>query len=204
MRLTVLISLATLCLASFTVRTDDTLTQVTINSCKGYIVPENYAKAHCSELTTTIPGIVKIDGFWTPSEQDVEVADRVLRDSINDAVKDPKVLFPDLAKSTDSDASNLLEQERKELALISKNYDRYSRQYVGIMIDGQNLVFCNYSDGTKIDPSTDYIFVDKVFVPGGTIHFLQCRFEPKEKKCSNVSIIGSWQPKNERKKNDAG
>jgi hypothetical protein len=69
------------------------------------------------------------------------------------------------------------------------------RQYAGIVIDGKKLVFCNYSDGAKADPSTDYIFIQKVFAPDGTVRFLQCRFDPELKTCSNVSIIGSWQPK---------
>jgi hypothetical protein len=47
----------------------------------------------------------------------------------------------------------------------------------------------------KVDPSTDYIFIQKVFVPDGTMHFLQCRFDSEAKSCSNVSMIGPWQPK---------
>jgi hypothetical protein len=63
---------------------------------------------------------------------------------------------------------------------------------VGVIIDGQKLVLCNYSEGTKADPATGYIFIQKTFTTDDT-HFLQCRFEPLLKNATNVSVIGSWQ-----------
>jgi hypothetical protein len=160
----------------------------------GYIVPDAYATANKADLLESLPGVLKIDGFWTPPEQDVAVADRVFRELIHNGVTDPKLLFPHLSDSPDATGSDSLEYERNELALVSKNYDKYLRQYVGIIVDGQKLVVCNYSDGPKFDPSTGYLFIQKVFQPGGKVHFLQCRFDPLLKTCSNVSIIGSWQP----------
>ena len=201
MRLAILISFVAFGSAFSTAWADGPLIRVglSLDSHIGYIVPESYAENHKADLVANIPGPVNIDGFWTPPLQDVAVADRALRDMIHDAIKDPTLLFPDLAPNPDPtapvnrDAANQLEQERNELDLISRNYDAYVRQYVGIIIDGTKLVFCNYSEGTKVDPSADYIFADKVFVPDGTVRFLQCRFEPWSKTCSNVSIIGSWQ-----------
>lgn len=196
MRLALLISLVVFGGVVPSVRADDAFTKVIFDSTstEGYIVPQDYAEEHKTELTDTIPGLMKIDGFWTPTAQDVEVADRVLRDLINDAARDPAKLFPDLATSKDPDDRKAFKEESNELVLVSKNYGRYLRQYVGVIIEKQKLVFCNYSCGTKIDPSADYIFIDKVFAPDGAIRFLQCRFEPREKACSSVSLIGSWQP----------
>jgi hypothetical protein len=198
-RLAILISFAAFGLSFFVARADEPLIKVTLDAGPAYIVTESYATAHKSELVATIPGPVKIDGFWTPTEVDVIVAERVFRELIHSAVKDPTLLFPDLAPSTDPAVpadlavAAQLENERYELTLVSSNYDRYSRQYVGIIIDGQQLVFCNYADVPKVDPSTGYIFIDQVFVADGSVHFLQCRFDPMEKTCSNVSMIGSWQ-----------
>jgi len=175
---------------------DGPLIRGAVGSHSGYIIPEPYARDHKADLVASIPGPVKIDGFWTPTEQDVTVAERVFGELIQTAVKDPSILFPDLVKNSDPAAPDSLEHERDELALVSRNYDSYLRQYVGIIIQGQKLVFCNYSDGAKIDPSADYIFIQKVFVPGGTVHFLQCRFDPETKTCSHVSIIGSWRKGN--------
>jgi hypothetical protein len=196
----ILISFAACGLAFSAAWADGPLVRVSLASGhSGYIVPESYAGKHKADLIANIPGPLRIDGFWTPTEVDVIVAERVFRDLIHAAIKDPTLLFPDLAPNPDPAvpadlaAAAELENERYELTLVSSNYDRYSRQYIGIIVDGQKLVFCNYSDGTKVDPSTDYIFVDKVFVPDGTIHFLQCRFDPLSKTCSNVSMIGSWQ-----------
>jgi hypothetical protein len=177
---------------------DGPFVRINLESRIGYIVPETYASEHKADLLASVPGPVKITGFWTPSEQDVAVADRAFRDLIHAAAKDPTILFPDLAPSSDPaepadpGKADQLEQERNELALVSENYDSYRRQYVGIIIDGQELVFCNYSAGTKADPADDYIFIQKVFLSDGTIHFLQCRFDPEAKTCSNVSMIGPW------------
>ena len=196
MRLAILISFAVSGLTLSAAGADGPFIRGAVGSHIGYIIPETYAGEYKADLTASIPGPVKIDGFWTPPEQDVAVADRVLRDLLHVAVKDPTLLFPDLAPNSDPTAPappDSLEYEQNELVLVSRNYDRYLRQYVGIIIDGQKLVFCNYSNGTKVDPSTDYIFIQKVFVPGGTVHFLQCRFDPELKTCSNVSIIGPWQ-----------
>jgi hypothetical protein len=195
-RLAILIPFAAFGLTFCTAWADGPLVRVALamGSHSGYIVSERYAWEHKADLIASIPGPVKIDGFWTPPEQDVAVADRAFRDLLHSAVKDPTLLFPDLPPNADPAASDSLEHERNELTLVSRNYDSYLRQYVGIIIDGKKLVFCNYSDGANVDPSTDYIFIHKVFAPGGTVHFLQCRFDPESKTCSNVSIIGSWQP----------
>ena len=195
MRLAILISFAVFGLIFSPARADGPLAKGAVGSHTGYIVSEKYAGEHKADLTASIPGPVKLDGFWTPPEQDVAVADRVFRDLIHSAVKDPKLLFPDLAENSDPAAPDSIEYERNELVLVSRNYDSYLRQYVGIILDGKKLIFCNYSEGPKVDPSADYIFIEKVFVPGGSVHFLQCRFDPQLKICSKVSIIGSWQPR---------
>jgi len=197
-------------------RADEPLLRVdlALDSHVGYIVPESYAEKHKAVVVASIPGVDPIDGFWTPTEQDVAVADRALRDSIEAGVKAPALLFPDLAPNPDfaapinPEAALALEHERKELVLVLSNYDSYTRQFVGIIVavpgtDAQTgagtvtdirLVFCNYSVGTKVDPSTDYILIQKVFVSDGTVHFLQGRFDPLLKTCSKISMIGPWVP----------
>lgn len=195
MRLAILIPFAAFGLTLSAAWADGPLIRSAVGSHSGFIVPEAYAREHKADLVVSIPGLVKIDGFWTPTEQDVTVAERVLGELIQTAVKDPSILFPDLVKNTDPAAPDSFEHEQDELAMVSRNYESYLRQYVGIIIEGQKLIFCNYSDGAKTDPSADYIFIQKVFVPGGTIHFLQCRFDPETKTCSHVSIIGSWRKK---------
>jgi hypothetical protein len=195
-RLAILLSFAALGVTLYGDLIDDRFVRVDLETLTGYIVPESYAEAHKTDLTANIPATVKIEGFWTPSVQDVTVADRVFRERIESAAKDPALLFPGLAKKAAADAydrEDNLEYQQKELEAISANFDTYARQYIGIIMGKKKLIFCNYSVGTKVDPSAEYIFTDKVFVPDGTVHFLQCRFEPEKKTCSNVSMIGSWQ-----------
>jgi hypothetical protein len=204
-RLAILISLAACGALGGAAWADDSFARVELDSQVGYIIPQSYGEAHKAEFESTIPGPVKIDGFWTPGETSAIVADRVFRLLIHAAIKDPTILFPDLApvvdpnapaaaKSTSADNQEELQRQYKELVLIADHYAAYQRQYVGIIVDGQKLVFCNYSMGTKADPSSEYVFTEKFFVEGGKVHFLQCRFDREEKTCSNVSMIGPWQP----------
>jgi hypothetical protein len=180
---------------------DESIVTVNLDSGPAYIVSANYANDFLPQLRATIPGAPKITGVWTPTEIDVTVAHRTFRNLIQDAIKDPTLLFPDLAPNPDASATEKietaaqLENERFELTLVAKNLDQYARQYVGIVVDDKKLIFCNYADAPNIKPAIDYIFIDKVFVGDGTVHFLQCRFDLEDKSCSNVSLIGSWQRK---------
>jgi hypothetical protein len=201
-RVAILISLAALGAMCSSARADDAFQRVDLDSQVGYIVPGSYAEAHKAEFESTIPGPVKIDGFWTPGESSAIVADRVFRLMIHDGLKDPALLFPDLAPTVDpntglktksTDNEEELKRQALELVFVSDHYAEYKRQYVGIIVDGEKLVFCNYSIGTKADPSLEYIFTEKFFVPDGKVHFLQCRFDREEKTCSNLSMIGPWQ-----------
>jgi hypothetical protein len=198
-RVAILISLAACGVAFSAARADDALIKVTLDSGPAYIVPESYATGHKAELKQSMPGAPRIEGFWTPSEADVIVANRVFRELIQDAAKDPTLLFPELVQNPDATAAaNIetaaqLQNERYELSLVSSHYDRYSRQYVGVILDGKKLIFCNYVVAPKADPSADYVFIEKVFAEDGTVHFLQGRVDAEEKTCANVSIIGSWQ-----------
>ena len=203
MRVAILLSLAACGVAFSAARADDALIKVTVDSGAVYIVPEAYADEHKSDLKQSMPGVVKIDGFWTPSETDVIVADRVFREYIQDAAKDPLLLFPELAQNPEAtaaanvEAAAQLQNERYELSLVESHFDRYARQYVGVILDGKKLIFCNYAVVPKADPSADFLFIQKVFAQDGTVHFLQSRVDAEEKSCTNVSIIGSWQRSNE-------
>ena len=208
MRLAILLSFAVVGVVSLTLwargdAIDDRFARVDLDSATGYIVPESYAEAHKADFVANIPSTSRILGFWTPSESSVIVGERVLREKIEDAAKDPEVLFPGMAKQAAKDAydrEDNQEFQQKELEMILANFQGYTRQYVGIILYDEErmekvrLIFCNYSVGSKVDPSMEYVFTDKVFVPDGTVHFLQCRFDFEKKACSSVSMIGPWQP----------
>ncbi len=174
---------------------DEPLVQVAIGSRTGYVVPEKYASGHQADLVASLPGAPKIDGYWTPSEQDAVVADRLLREMLEDGVKDPIQVFPDLDVKAEATSPDSPAYEARELALALKNYDRYTRQYVGLILDGRKIIFCNYADVPKIDPAKEYFYLHKYFEPDGSVHFLQGRVDRDWKSCSGVALIGSWEPK---------
>ena len=198
MRIAIAISVWAVSLALATVHADEPFQQITLGTGVGYIVPEAYATDHKAALISSIPGPIKIDAFWTPSEANAVVAERVFRELLEGAAKDPHLLFPDLAPGADEDSPDSLKHEQAELALICKNYHAYARQYVGIIVAGTKLVLCNYSDAPNIDPATQYLYVEKYVVPSGKVHFLQCRVDTHWQTWSNVSHFGSWQPRTEK------
>jgi hypothetical protein len=177
-----------------TARADGLFQKVTMDAGIGYIVPEKYAEDHKAELIASIPDAPVIDGFWTPTEQHVTVAERVFREAIQAGVKDPGVLLPTLAGTTDPDEMKEMDKEQREAEAIGKNYEAYARQYVGIIIDGVKLVLCNYSDQKKVDPANEYMYFEKYFISGDKTHFLQCRVDAREKTWTNAVFIGSWLP----------
>ena len=193
MRLALAISFGLASLFVSLARADAPFEEVDMDAGVGYIVPIEYANAHKAEIVASMPGHVIIDGFWTITEQHTTVAERIFRELLHRAEKDPTELFPDLSPLTEASSPDSLAHQQQEVALVNQNYHAYLRQYLGIIVDGHKLVLCNYSDVSKVDPTTEYLYLEKYFEPGGSVHFLQCRVNVHDETWSNVSIIGTWQ-----------
>jgi hypothetical protein len=189
-RLAILISLAALGLG--TAAADDALEKCEVGTYPGYLVPIAYAEKHRDDILATLPDEPVVDGFWKVSEQIAVVADRNLRERLENALKDPKLLFPDLTAGRDASSPDSLEYQREELKEILDNYDSYQRQYVGLMIGGHEIVLLNYTIGPGLKPAEGFICIRRVFEPG-KMHFLQARLNWDYKLLSNVSMYGAWQ-----------
>ena len=191
MRLAILISLAALGLGAPAAGGGE-LVPCEVGAHGGYLVPPDYAEAHRADILATLPDEPQVDSFWKVTEQAAIVADRNLRETLEDAAKDPTQLFPDLTPGGDATQPDSLEYQRNELRLIVEHYGSYLRQYVGVVIDGRQYVQLNYAEGPGLDPAEGFVCIHRVFVPG-KMRFLQCRFDWEYKKISNVSMYGTWQ-----------
>ena len=184
------------CLILGAVRADEALTPVNFEAGGvGYIVSQEYAAGHKVEFMAGLPEFERekdID-FWTPSADEVLVAERVFREWIQDGAKDPAAVFPDMGANPDGFPAGEPEFERKEFALIVQNYGGYARQYVGLVVQGRKVILCNYFAGLEANPATDFVFLQKVFVEGKEIHFLQSWYDPDAKNCSDLVMVGLWQ-----------
>ena len=192
MRLAILISLTALGLGGTAAAGDDALVPCEVGPHGGYLVPVAYAEAHRADIVATLPDAPEVDSFWKVSEQIAIVADRNLRETLEDAAKDPTLLFPNLTTGGDATLPDSLEYQRNELKLAVQHFGAYHRQYVGLVIDGRQFVLLNYATGIQLDPAAGFICIHRVFEPGRT-RFLQCRFDWEFKKISNVSFYGTWQ-----------
>jgi hypothetical protein len=196
-RLAILISLAvlgwsTLPAAGAPVVDSDALVPCEVGEHGGYLVPVGYADEHRSDILATLPDEPDVDDFWKVTEQIAIVADRMLREKLEDAAKDPTLLFPDLPPGSDASLPNSIGYQKLELKLILEHYGAYHRQYVGLMMGGHKVVLVNYAVGLATDPAAGYVFIHRFFIPHRS-HFLQCRFDWDEKLISNVSTYGPWQ-----------
>jgi hypothetical protein len=184
-------------------RADEPLTPINLNSGTGYIVSEKYANDHKADFLGSLVSYAKAVDFWTPTPGDAAVAERTLREMIHRGASDPGQVFPSMIRydngsGTPSGNDTEIENEKNELIQVDANYDHYVRQFVGIILDEKKFVLCNFVVAPGVDPSKDYLFLQKVFVPKD-VHFLQARFDPEWKKCTNVSLIGWWQEPPEEK-----
>jgi hypothetical protein len=196
-RLAILISLAALGLGG-TARADDApptpapLTLCEVGQHGGYLVSVNYAEKHRADILATLPDEPEVTDFWKVTEQIVIMADRTLRETIEDGAKDPTQLFPSLTPGGDESQPDSIGYQRNELKLIVEHYNVYQRQYVGLIIDGQHIVLMNYAVGPQLDAAAGYIFIHRVFEKD-TMRFVQARFNWDEKTLTNVSMYGTWQ-----------
>lgn len=159
----------------------------------GYLVSVAYAEKHRGDILATLPDEPQVDGFWKVSEQIAIIADRNLRETLENAVKDPTLLFPNLTVGKDASQPDSLEYQRNELKEILAHYGSYQRQFFGVIIDGHERVQLNYAMGTRQDPAKGFLFIQRIFEPD--MHFLQARYnwDYDIKTISNVSMYGSWQ-----------
>jgi hypothetical protein len=192
-RLAILISLAALGLAA---RADGPLVRCALGNRVGYILPQDAAAASASVIKSSLPDAPTLEGFWTPSEADVLVGDRVLRELLESAIKNPTILFPDLPTSPPAPFSETADYQRVELSHVVAHYDEYDRQYVGLVIKGERFMLCHYAIGPGLNPAEAFLDMRKLFVPDRKMHFLQARFDPVQKTVSNVAFIGPWQSTN--------
>jgi hypothetical protein len=177
-------------------RADDALTPVSFEAGGvGYIVSQDYAAQHKVEFIAGMPEIEhpKDVDFWTPTPDQVLVAERVFRDWIQDGAKSAAAVFPDMGANPDGYPPGEPAYEQKEFGLIIQNYGQYERQYVGLVVQGRKVILCSYFAGLEANPATDFVFMQKVFAEDKGIHFLQAWFDPDAKSCSDLVMVGMWQ-----------
>jgi hypothetical protein len=136
---------------------------------------------------------VKTADFWTPSTDDVIVAERTFREWIKSGAKEASAVFPEMADHPENFPPDEVEFERRELDWVDQNYEGYARQFVGIIVDGQKFIVCNYSIVPGADPAAGYLFLQKTFAGGRGMHFVEAWYDPDAKSCSRLAMVGLWQ-----------
>lgn len=97
------------------------LVEVEVEGRPGVIFPEERGSE------TAVVG--KVAGYWTPSREDVEEAERGLRLFLERAHADPRIAEPWLKQHPERAA-----YVSREIGKIIENFDRFRRQYVGVVV----------------------------------------------------------------------
>jgi hypothetical protein len=109
--------------------------------------------------------------FWEPSIDHVSRAEKCIRRFLVSVQHDPKL---------DS-------YQKESAAFILENLDKYRRQYVGVVVDGEKRVWCNsfFFDGSF--PNWMRVPVD---VDDGGNHFWQIEHVLLKDECINFYVHG--------------
>lgn len=109
--------------------------------------------------------------FWEPSSDDVLSAERCIGRFLASAQQDPK----------------LDTYQKENAAFILENLEKYRRQYVGIVVDGEKRIWCNLFLSDDSFPEWTRIPVD---VDGGGNHFWQIDYTVPKDECIHFSVHG--------------
>jgi hypothetical protein len=103
--------------------------------------------------------------FWEPSSDDIAEAENCIRQFLISA----------------QDA-----YQQESVAFILENLERYRRQYVGIVVDGEKRIWCNLFLSDSF-PNWQWVPVD---VDDGGKHFWQIEYLLLEDECTNFYLHG--------------
>jgi hypothetical protein len=109
--------------------------------------------------------------FWEPSIDDVSSAEECIGRFLVSAQQDPK----------------LDTYQKESAAFILENLEKYRRQYVGVVVDGEKRIWCNLFFSDDSFPEWKRIPVD---VDGGGNRFWQIDYIVPEDECIRFSVHG--------------
>jgi hypothetical protein len=164
----------------------------------GYLIPESYwnsieapqRDAMGKEMARVQDDIVT---FWTPSvEQGIE-AEKAVREFIRQGVSHPKAAFPEEAAHPEKFIPDVMRLAGIEISLIDKNYDKFTRQFVGIRVGDKRRIYCSYFFGHPF--SEGHLDISKTFleVSDGGYSVWQITYDVESKHCMNLEINGPWE-----------
>jgi hypothetical protein len=109
--------------------------------------------------------------FWEPSIDDISRAEDSIRQFLVSVQNDPRF--------------DTYQQEN--LAFILNNLEKYRRQYVGIVVDGEKRIWCNSFFSDSAFPDWEHVPVD---VDDGGKHFWQIEYDLLKDECTNFYVHG--------------
>ena len=110
-------------------------------------------------------------GFWEPSVNDVSKAEECIRRHLVSEQNSPE----------------LDTYQKAKVAFILNNLEKYRRQYVGIVVDGEKRIGCNLflSDHSHADWERVPVYV----IDGGE-YFWQIEYDLRDDECINFYVHG--------------
>ena len=109
--------------------------------------------------------------FWEPSTDDIAGAEECIREFLVSLQDNPQ----------------LDTYQQENLAFIVENLEDYLRQYLGVVVDGENRVWVNAFLSDNSFPNWERVPVD---VDGGGRYYWQIEYDLLNDECINLHVHG--------------
>jgi len=140
-------------------------------------------------------------GYWTPSLSYIQKAEKAIEQYL-ESLKIPEIPNPDPSISEKkmneifkeySEKLSKFPLDYESLEYIKKNLKKSRRQYIGLTVDGEKRIFCNFFPGIqkgKKDHFSDWRkhLTGGFDIDGGGASFWTIEYCIKEDKCINLKI----------------
>ena len=120
-----------------------------------------------------------IEGYWTPTSEEIAGIEAALGPAMNAAANDPtSVLGPRRNAQQNRDWA------QRQIGSIVQNLDRYGRQYVGIRINGSKRIFISCFHLTRNGPREEpaYWRTGFVVVNDGGFWYWRIQYDVEKKR----------------------
>ncbi len=121
-------------------RADDPFKKVKVDGLAGYVIPGEYATANLQDNFGK-----EVSGFWTPTFEQVRLAQSAIVKTLHGTKEKQSSILRYYPSMSQAEREVFLKNfEDESLPYILKNYDGYTVQFIGVIVDSKKYIQCHY------------------------------------------------------------
>jgi hypothetical protein len=165
-------------------RADDQFKKVTVGGLVGYVIPSAYATANLQDNFGK-----EVSGFWTPTFEQVRIAQSAVVKTLHGNKENQSSMLQYYPNMSQAEREVFLKNfEDESLPYILTNYNGYTVQFIGVIVDAKKYIQCHYL--LRADPkmAANSYFMGPM--DGGASAW-NIRFDVNSGACINYTDMGS-------------